>query len=211
MFYLAEIEDVVGIPPKMFNADLDIALKDAINEDKIGRIDKDLGVILGVVKINKTGSAKVLMGDSSAYVDVEYSLLCFKPEVHAVYEGQIKEVAEFGAFVNVGPFDALIHVSQLMDDFVNFDPNTLSFSGKESQRTLAKGDVVLSKLVTVSYKNNTAQTKIGMTMRQSGLGKPEWWDNSIKQTLVSKDNKDKKVVDKKDKPKLEKIDKKDKK
>ncbi len=195
MFYLAEIEDVVGIPPKMFNADLDLALKEAINEDKIGRIDKELGVILGVVKINKTGSAKVLMGDSSAYVDVEYSLLCFKPEVQSIYEGQIKEVAEFGAFVTTGPFDALVHVSQLMDDFVNFDPNSMQFTGKESNHTLAKGDVVLSKLVTVSYKNNTAQTKIGMTMRQSGLGKQEWWDNTAKSNVLIKD---KKAVEKKE-------------
>ncbi len=201
MFYLAEIEDVVGIPPKMFNADLDVALKEAINEDKIGRIDKELGVILGVVKINKTGSAKVLMGDSSAYVDVEYSLLCFKPEVHSIYEGQIKEVAEFGVFVTTGPFDALIHVSQLMDDFVNFDPNSMQFTGKESNHTLAKGDVVISKLVTVSYKNNTAQTKIGMTMRQSGLGKQEWWDNTVPKLEKKKEVKEakEKKLEKKEK------------
>jgi len=179
MFHIVEVEDVVGIPPSMLGSDLNMVLKDILNEDKIGKIDKEVGVVLGVVKINNTGSAKVIPGDSFAYVDVAYSLLSFKPDLQNVYEGQIKEVAEFGAFMGLGPFDALIHVSQLMNDFVSFDPKNKHFVGKESNNILAKGDSVFSRVVTVSYKGNSVQSKIGLTMRQGGLGKLEWFEPAI--------------------------------
>lgn len=174
MFYVVDVEDVVGITPSLFDADLTLVLKDILNDEKVGKIDKDIGVVLGVIDVNKTGSAKVVPGDSSAYVDVGYSLLAFKPDLQNVYKGRIKEVAEFGAFMGLGPFDALIHVSQLMNDFVNFDAKNRNFVGKEYGDLLTVGDDVLARVVSVSLKSNSVQSKIGLTMRQSGLGKSEW-------------------------------------
>ena len=55
---------------------------------------------------------KVLPGDSNAYVNVEYSILTFKPICKMFMKDMLKEVAEFGVFMDLGPFDALIHVSQ---------------------------------------------------------------------------------------------------
>jgi DNA-directed RNA polymerase subunit E' len=193
MFYVIEVEDVVGIPPSTFGSDLNLVLKGLLNDEKIGKVDKDIGVVLGVVKINKTGSAKIIPGDSYAYVDVDYSLLSFRPDLQNVYEGQIKEVAEFGAFMGLGPFDALIHVSQLMNDFVSFDAKNKNFVGKESNSILSKGDNVFARVVSVSYKANSVQSKIGLTMRQSGLGKAEWIEKhgSVKEeTKKEKKSKD---------------------
>lgn len=189
MFQIANIEDVVGIPPSMLNSDLDVVIKDLLNEEKIGKIDKDIGVVLGVIKINKTGLAKVLPGDSNSYVDVDYSVLSFKPDLQNIYEGKIKEIAEFGAFVDLGPFDALIHVSQLMNDFVNYDPGNKQFVGKETNNVLGLNDKIFARIVSVSFKNNVVQSKIGLTMRQIGLGKDDW---IIKE--VSDEDKPKKEV-----------------
>ncbi len=203
MFYVVEVEDVVGIPPHMFGADLDVVLKDLLNEEKIGKVDKDVGVVLGVVKVNKTGSAKIIPGDSFAYVDVDYSLLSFKPDLQNVYEGQIKEVAEFGAFMGLGPFDALIHVSQLMNDFVSFDAKNRNFVGKESNNTLGVGDNVYARVVSVSYKANSVQSKIGLTMRQQGLGKSEWVDKDSS-AATGKKKSEKKIAAEDDMPVKEK-------
>lgn len=199
MFYVIEVEDVVGIPPSTFGSDLNLVLKGLLNDEKIGKVDKDVGVVLGVVKINKTGSAKIIPGDSNAYVDVDYSLLSFRPDLQNVYEGQIKEVAEFGAFMGLGPFDALIHVSQLMNDFVSFDAKNKNFVGKESNSILSKGDNVFARVVSVSYKANSVQSKIGLTMRQSGLGKSEWIEKQGSST------KEKKVKDDDEVPKELKV------
>lgn len=202
MFQLVTIEDFVGIPPYMLDSNLDESIKNIINEEKIGLVDKDFGVVLGVVDVLKTDHTKVLPGDSNAYVDVEYSLLTFKPDLQNVYEGTVKEVAEFGAFMDLGPFDALIHVSQLMNDFVSFDPKNKNFVGKESNNVLGKGDLIYARIVSVSYKNNAVQTKIGLTMRQNGLGKLDW--------ILKEKNTDKEVKDKKETKEKVKKDKKEK-
>lgn len=204
MFYIVELEDIVGIPPRLFGADLNSVLKDILNEDKIGKVDKEIGVVLGVVKINKIGSARVVPGDSSAYVDVEYSLLVFKPELQNVYEGQIKEVAEFGAFIGLGPFDALIHVSQLMNDFVNFDAKNKIFVGKESNNILGLNDTVYARVVSVSYKSNSIQSKIGLTMRQNGLGKLEWIEKQQLEAESTESKKEKVAKESKGKVQTEK-------
>jgi len=195
MFYVIDVEDVVGIPPSTFGADLNLVLKGLLNDEKIGKVDKDIGVVLGVVKINKTGSAKIIPGDSNAYVDVDYSLLAFRPDLQNVYEGQIKEVAEFGAFMGLGPFDALIHVSQLMNDFVSFDAKNKNFVGKESNNILSKGDNVFARVVSVSYKANSVQSKIGLTMRQNGLGKLDWIEKQNSSTEKKKQDKNDKDDD----------------
>jgi len=195
MFYVIDVEDVVGIPPSTFGADLNLVLKGLLNDEKIGKVDKDIGVVLGVVKINKTGSAKIIPGDSNAYVDVDYSLLAFRPDLQNVYEGQIKEVAEFGAFMGLGPFDALIHVSQLMNDFVSFDAKNKNFVGKESNSILSKGDNVFARVVSVSYKANSVQSKIGLTMRQNGLGKLDWIEKQNSSTEKKKQDKNDKDDD----------------
>ncbi|MEK6968753.1 MAG: S1 RNA-binding domain-containing protein, partial [Nanoarchaeota archaeon] len=86
--------------------------------------------------------------------------------------GKIKDVADFGAFFNMGPIDGMIHVSQTMDDFVSVTKEK-TLSGKETKRTIKVGDRCLARVVAVSYKDSS-NPKFALTMRQPGLGKPEW-------------------------------------
>ena len=66
----------------------------------------------------------------------------------------------------------MIHISQTMDDFVSFSKsNTLT--GKESKRSLKIGDSCKARIIAVSYKD-LSNPKIGLTMRQPGLGKDDW-------------------------------------
>ena len=95
-----------------------------------------------------------------------------------VVSGKIKDVADFGAFINMGPIEGMVHVSQTMDDFVSVTKEKV-LSGKETKRTLKIGDKVLARIVAVSYKD-ISNPKFGLTMRQPGLGKEEWnQDDSV--------------------------------
>ncbi|MEK6942296.1 MAG: DNA-directed RNA polymerase, partial [archaeon] len=128
----------------------------------------------------------------------------YKPELHEVVEGVVSEVTEFGAFVKTGPVEALVHVSQIMDDYINYDAKGKTFIGKESKKKLSLNDVVLARIITVSLKGTVSNSKIGLTMRQLGLGKKEWKDSDKK----AKEAKEKKHADKpekKEQPKAEKI------
>jgi DNA-directed RNA polymerase subunit E' len=86
--------------------------------------------------------------------------------------GKIKDIADFGAFLTLGPIDGMIHISQTMDDFVSFSKEK-SLSGRDTKQNLRMGDHCRARVIAVSFKDVT-NPKIGLTMRQAGLGKLEW-------------------------------------
>ena len=86
--------------------------------------------------------------------------------------GKVTNVADFGAFINIGPVEGMIHISQTMNDFVSFGKEGV-LSGKNSKQTLKVGDICKARIIAVSYKD-LSNPKIGLTMRQIGLGKDEW-------------------------------------
>lgn len=174
MYYLCKICDTVGVPPKEFGNKLESALLKIVQEQYEGIVDEDLGVIVAITKVDKTGEGKVIPGDGSAYYPSDITMLVYKPEVHELVEGEVSEVTEFGAFVRIGPIEGLVHVSQIMDDFINYDAKLPGFVGKKSGKKLTVADAVTARIVTVSLKGNIQSSKIGLTMRQPLLGKPDW-------------------------------------
>ena len=121
------------------------------------------------------GEGVVIMGDGAAYHDVEFNALIFKPEQQEIVVGEVIEIAEFGAFVRIGPMDGLVHVSQITDDYINYDARNSALIGKESNKILQQGDKVRARIVALSLKGKSIRdSKIGLTMRQPHLGSFEW-------------------------------------
>jgi len=189
MFYIVDMEKVVRIPALKFGSELKDTVKEVLNDEIEGKIDEKYGVVICVVEILDFGEAKVPLGDSAAYISVKYKTLVFSPEIGAVYETNVKDVVEFGVFLGLGPFDGLVHVSQLMDDFINYDTKDRKFVGRDTKLTLGIEDLVYSKLINCSYGSDVVQSKIGLTMRQKGLGKMEWIMKSRVNTEDGEDNK----------------------
>jgi DNA-directed RNA polymerase subunit E' len=100
----------------------------------------------------------------------------------------------------MGPAQGMIHISQTMEDYVSMS-KTGTLSGKVSKRNLAKGDNCIARIVAISYKSG--EPKIGLTMRQAGLGKVEWMKEDKK-----KRESDAKKADKAEKSGKKKGDKK---
>ena len=133
-------------------------------------IDTELGVIVDVVNVVNVGEGAVIFGDGASYYTTTFELLSFKPEQQEVITGKIKDIADFGAFITLGPIDGMIHISQTMDDYVTFAKDK-TLQGRDSKRSLKIGDTCRAKVVAVSFKDVT-NPKIGLTMRQPLLGKP---------------------------------------
>ena len=174
MYYEKTIEDRIRVPPAMFGSALEDAVQMILRERYEGRIYKDLGIVLSVNHPKVVSDGVVIPGDSGAYYTVEFKALTFLPAVNEVYSADIKEIVEFGAFASIGPFQGLLHVSQIDREKFYYDKKSKSLTSKALKRALKKGDEAIVKVSTVSMKSTSSDTKIGLTMRPEGLGKPDW-------------------------------------
>ena len=189
MFKLITQEDTIRIPPETFGNPLEAVGHQQVKAKYEGVVSEELGYVIAVanVKVNPTG--KIIPGDGAAYHKVSFSLLTFYPKIQEVVEGEVVEIADFGAFVRIGPIDALLHVSQLMDDFISYDEKQGVLQGKETKRKLISGDQVRVRITAVSLGRAGSSGKIGVTARQPFLGKLEWIDYDIQKIKESTEKK----------------------
>jgi DNA-directed RNA polymerase subunit E' len=171
MFYLIEVEDYVRVEPKLFGLPTQDAVGKQLKETYEKYHDREIGEVIDVVDVLSVGEGIIIPGDGAAYYNSRFKLIVWKPEMHELVYGVINEITNFGAFMNLGAMQGMIHISQAMEDYVSFS-KTNTLIGKSSKRSLRKGDLCIARIVAVSYKGE--EPKIGLTMRQPGLGKLEW-------------------------------------
>jgi DNA-directed RNA polymerase subunit E' len=190
MYNITKIEDTVRIIPEKFGDDLDKVVEEIVQKTFEGTIRKNSGIIVVAQNIKAIGDGIVIHGDGAMYQKVEFDALTYKPDLQEVVNGIVCEIVEFGAFCHIGPIDALIHMSQIMNDYVEVDSENEIITGKEKKKTLRVGDPIRARIVAVSMNELSArESKIGLTMRQPALGAHEW--------LKEPDEKEEKTKDKK--------------
>ena len=201
MFYKVELKDHIRVPPNLFNLPLEEAVIKRIKTKYSGFISKELGIVIDVSGMKEIGEGIIIPGDGASYYDVAFDLLTYKPEMQEIVVGRIKDIAEFGAFVNIGPIDGMIHISQTMDDFVSFSKDK-ALAGKETKRVLKVGDVCRARMIAVSFRD-VLNPKLGLTMRQQGLGRLDWIKEDAEGKAApkkeEKDTKEKEHKEKKEK------------
>jgi len=171
MYRIVTVKERIKVPPENFGMEVEEAVKKSIEQKFEGLIDPRLGVILAVVSVDEIGEGRILPNDASIHYDVTFKLLTFLPELHELVWGEVIDNTEFGSFVRIGPMDGLVHISQLMNDFVSYDSKNAVFIGKQTRRNLKEGDKVRARVISVSLAK---QQKIGLTMRQPLLGSLTW-------------------------------------
>lgn len=187
MFYLTEIEDHVRVEPKLFGLPTIDAVKKQLEETYENYYDKELGKVIRIIDILNVKEGIIIPGDGAAYYKSTFKLLVWKPELQELVYGIVSEIANFGAFINMGAMRGMIHISQTMDDYVSFSKAN-SLLGKSSKRSLKQGDLCLARIVAISHKGD--EPKFSLTMRQPGLGKLEW----IKEDRAKKKKEEQKAL-----------------
>ncbi len=180
MFYVYTIKDTINIPPSHFGEDLQKAAETILRKRHERLMEKDYGIVLAVFNVRNISDGFIMPGDPSTHHQVTFDMLTFNIEVGEILTGEISELVDFGCFVRLGPIDGLVHLSQITNDFITHDRKSAAFVLKNSGRTLKKGDIVYTKVSTISLKNNIKDTKIALTMRPEGLGKYEWIKEPVK-------------------------------
>ena len=178
MFYEMELKTHVRIPPTSFKENIDKAVFTRLNEQFNGFVSRDFGIVIAVDEICTIGDGIIIPGDGAAYYETTFKALVFNPEIQEVVLGKVTDITDFGAFLEVGPVDGMIHVSQTMDDFVSFSKSNV-LTGKESKKVLKVGDICRARIIAVSYKD-IHTPKIGLTMRQTALGSLKWLEDDLK-------------------------------
>ncbi|HUR60786.1 MAG TPA: DNA-directed RNA polymerase [Candidatus Thermoplasmatota archaeon] len=177
MYRIIQMSDTVRIPPEQMTEDLQGTIAKLVQGSFEGRLNKTHGITVLTTAVRPDGEGQVIHGDGAIYQKVAFDALCFKPDNQEVVDGIVAEVVEFGAFVHIGPLDALVHMSQVMNDFMTADVHNERLLGKETGRSLEVGENVRARIVTASLNElSPRESKIGLTMRQPGLGKFEWID-----------------------------------
>lgn len=181
MYVKTQAERVVRIPPAELSEDIDNVIDRLTWDSYEGKFGKDRDLCVLIQNVRTQGNGRIVHGDGAVYQTVTFDQIVFKLRDNEIIEGEVVEVAKFGAFIKFGPLDGLLHISQVMDDRVDIDEENRRLIGKDSGRTLSVGDKVRARIVSIDINDKNPQdSRIGLTMRQAGLGRLEWIEEDNK-------------------------------
>ena len=182
LFSISTLVDVVRIPPSLFGTTLKKAAMNILKEKYESMINADLGYIVMILDAKVDEMGKMVAGDGGTFHKVEFEALTFYPKLQEIIQGEIVDITDFGAFVRIGPTDALLHLSQVMDDYLKSDVKSGMIIANQSGRTLRVGSTIRTRITAVSLGKAATMGKIGITCRQPFLGADEWIAEEIKKS-----------------------------
>jgi len=180
LFSISTLQDVVRIPPSLFGSTLKKAVVNILKSKYESMINADLGYIIMIMDAKVEPMGKMIAGDGGTYHKVEFNALTFYPKLQEIVQGELVDITDFGAFVRIGPTDALLHLSQVMDDYLKSDVQAGVILANQSGRTLKVGSTIRTRITAVSLGKAASMGKIGITCRQPFLGADEWIAEEIK-------------------------------
>ncbi|MEA2032292.1 MAG: DNA-directed RNA polymerase [Euryarchaeota archaeon] len=167
--------DVVRVPPERLGDELRPTVKEMLQDNLEGRMDKKIGMVIAILDVVDMKEGRIIIGDGGVYYETVFDMLVFKPKMQEIVEGEVVEIVAFGAFVAIGPLDGLLHISQITDEYISHDEKGEKLVTKDTGKTLGEGDKLRARIVAISLNEmDPGDSKIGLTMRQPGLGKLEW-------------------------------------
>ena len=121
MFSVSTLEDIVRIPPSLFGTSLNKAAINILKSKYESMVNANLGYIIMILDAKVKPMGKVVAGDAGTFHHVTFEALTFQPKLQEIVNGELVDITDFGAFVRIGPTDALLHLSQIMDDYLKSD------------------------------------------------------------------------------------------
>jgi len=180
MYYRMKLDDKVRVPPNRLGEELETVILDVLQELLEGSIDKEIGIFIAVTKVLEIGEGELVPGDGAVYYDVKFEAVVLRLALQEVIEGVVVETTSFGAFVSLGPIDAMLHVSQISDEYITYDEKNSRLTCQESKSSISVGDGLRARVVTLSLNEREPRdSKIGLTMRQAGLGTMQWLEEEM--------------------------------
>jgi DNA-directed RNA polymerase subunit E' len=182
MFYIISMTDIVRIPPNRLTDSLKNTAIGILKEKYESMVSQELGYVIMIIDAKVDSVGKLVTGDGATYHKVTFKALTFFPKIQEIVEGEIIEITDFGAFVRIGPTDALLHLSQITDDYLKSDIKQGLIIANQSSKSLRIGSKMRARITAVSLGKGSSMGKIGITCRQPFLGSFEWINEEVEKT-----------------------------
>jgi DNA-directed RNA polymerase subunit E' len=179
MFRIHRLVDVVRIDPSKIGKPLEEVTLEELRKKYEGLKDKNLGIVLAVINVRIDPEGYIPLGDGAPYHKVELEVLSYVPIINEIVEGPVSTVGRMGITLKIGPLEGFIHISQIADEEVKYDPLRNAIVLTQSKRMIMQEDIVRARITSVSFGAQTKMPRISMTMRQPYLGKLEWIKEKI--------------------------------
>lgn len=181
MFMKYRVVDNVNITPDLFGVDIVEAATTQLMERYLNIYDEEMGYIIKISDVDVEPIGKVVSEDGSSFHKATFTVYTYKPIVNEIVEGEVVEITTFGLFIRIGPIDALLHISQIMNDLVVVDTVQGMVRGQETGKIIRIGDKVRARIIAISPPKGIAVLKVGLTCRGGLLGNLDWIAEHIKE------------------------------
>jgi len=189
MFQIIDAEDVVRVEPLNFSESLNKMAEKMLKIKYESTLSPEFGYIVLIINVKAEKIGKILPSDGATYHNVNFKILTYLPKLQEVVEGEVVEITDFGAFIRIGPTDALLHLSQITDEYLNSDVRQGLITAQQSSRTINIGTRMRVRVTALSLARGSSMGKIGVTCRQPFLGAIDWIEEDLKKTLKPASNK----------------------
>ena len=189
MFQIIDAEDVVRVEPLDFSESLNKMAEKMLKIKYESTLSPEFGYIILIINVKADKVGKILPSDGATYHNVNFKVLTYLPKLQEVVEGEVVEITDFGAFIRIGPTDALLHLSQITDEYLNSDVRQGLITAQQSSRTINVGTRMRVRVTALSLARGSSMGKIGVTCRQPFLGATDWIEEDLKKTLKPASNK----------------------
>ena len=189
MFQIIEVEDVVRVEPLDFSETLNKMAEKVLKLKYESTLSPDFGYVVLIIGVKADKVGKILPSDGATYHTVNFKLLTYLPKLQEVVEGDVVEITDFGAFIRIGPTDALLHLSQITDEYLNSDVRQGLITAQQSNRVISVGTRMRVRVTALSLARGSSMGKIGVTCRQPFLGANDWIEEDLKKSSKDTSNK----------------------
>lgn len=186
MFQIIDAEDVVRVEPLNFSESLNKMAEKMLKIKYESTLSPEFGYIILIINVKADKVGKILPSDGATYHNVNFKILAYLPKLQEVVEGEVVEITDFGAFIRIGPTDALLHLSQITDEYLSSDVRQGQITAQQSSRTISVGTKMRVRVTALSLARGSSMGKIGVTCRQPFLGAIDWIEEDLKKTDLKK-------------------------
>tara|TARA_B100000073_G_scaffold96089_1_gene76338 strand:+ start:632 stop:1321 length:690 start_codon:yes stop_codon:yes gene_type:complete len=177
MYSIVEREDTIRIPAEYIREGQSLVdhIDSLANDAFEGRFDADENYTVLTFDHKPVGRGRIIHGDGAIYQAVSFKALLFNMENNEVVDGYVSDVSEYGAFVRIGPVEALLHKSQILDEPIQVNMGVRRIEGAQSGKHIEEGSHVRSRVVSKAINQNDPRaSKIGLNCKMDGLGAASW-------------------------------------